>query len=267
MPSYLLRSVKPAETTLYAELVRRGLPADYARRTAQELDDHRADLLADLRADGDTDPVSIADERLGETRKLAKRIASDYQRRSWFGRWPLVSFLLAPPLVLCAVWYACVLGIFAISAVAHWFGGPGMPAEYTTGRNIEAAWGFYYFSVTVFSFLIPCLVAYWYSRFALTAAQSRAYLLMACLSFGLMDGLVYHQVWINPDYANRAANGFGVYFGDAAAMSQFFSRPIQLAQLLAPVLVGVALLWRDNRRRAGAMLATSIETDPTRLAA
>lgn len=267
MPSSLLRSAKPAETTLYAELVRRGLPADYARRTAEELDDHRADLLADLHAAGAENAEAIADEQLGETRKLAKRIASDYQRRSWFGRWPLTSFLLAPPLVLCAVWCACVLGIFAISAVAHWLDGPGMPAEYTTGRNIETAWGFYYFAVTAFSFLVPCVVAWWYSRFALTGAQSRAYLLIACLSFGLMNGLVYHQVWIVPNNADRAMNGFGVYFGDATAMAQFFSRPIQLAQLLTPVLVGVVLLWRDNLQRKSALLATTIDTEATSLAA
>jgi hypothetical protein len=153
------------------------------------------------------------------------------------------------------------MGIFAISAVAHWLDGPGMPAEYTTGRNIEAAWGFYYFAVSVFSFLIPCVVAWWYSRFALFGAQSRAYLLLACLSFGFMNGLVYHQVWIDPDNAERAMNSFGLYFGETTAMAQFFARPIQLAQLLAPALVGVTLLWRDNRRRAGALLATAIETE------
>lgn len=239
-------------SALYAELIRRGLPADYARRTAGELDDHRADLLADLRTNRAEDPEGVADERLGATRKLARKIAADYQRRSWFGRWPLLSFLLAPPALLIACWAALIGGVAALSALLHWLDGPGMPAEYTAGRNLESAWGFYYTAIVVFSFLVPVALAWWYGRFALFGAQSRVYLLVACLSFGLMNGLVYHSVWPDPENAQRAVNGFGLMLGYPSAMIQHYAKPVQLAQLLAPLLVGGLLLARDERRRRAA---------------
>lgn len=257
------RSVEP---TLYAELIRRGLPADYAQRTADELDDHRADLLADLHSADADNPDEIANERLGETRQLAKKIARDYQRRSWFGRWPLISFLIAPVVILNAVWTAIIYAIYLVGVFVIWTTGGSLEGG-EAGRDTGSAWVFYYVVLIAFSFLIPCAVTWWYSRYALLGAQSRAYLLAACLSFGFMNGLVYHDVWVDPDNAEVAMNGFGMMLGDVSTMTKFFLRPIQLAQLLAPVLVGVVLLHRDRRRRLNALLAAPACEGPVRVAA
>lgn len=248
------RSAKaePAETTLYAELIRRGLPTDYARRTAEELDDHRADLLADLRAQHADDPEGVANERLGETRALAKRIAGDYQRRSWFGRWPLVSFLLLPPVLLVVAWTALINAVVGVGMLVNWMVGPTAPGE--AMRNVESAWAFYYVAVCIFSFAVPVVMTWWYSRFALVSAQSRAYLLLACVSFGIMSGLVYHQVWADPNNADRASNVFGIMIAEPVTVARFYLKPVQFAQLMAPVAVGFVLLLQDRHRRLGALL-------------
>lgn len=250
--------IDAAETTLYAELIRRGLPTDYARRTAEELDDHRADLLADLRAQHAEHPEAIANERLGESRALAKRIASDYQRRSWFGRWPLISFLLLPPVLLIAAWTTLFAAIGGLATLAIWI--TGSPGEYTTGRSIESARTFYYFAFAIISVAIPLAVAWWYSRYALTAAQSRVYLLLACLSFGLANGLLHHDLWIDPNDASQAMNGFGMplpYIAAPLELVKYYAQPVQFAQLLIPVLVGGVLLYRDQCRRQRSLFVLS----------
>ncbi|MEO0531670.1 MAG: hypothetical protein AAF266_14010 [Planctomycetota bacterium] len=265
MLSFRSRTAETESPTLYAELIRRGLPTDYARRTAEELDDHRADLLADLRAEHADDPEEIANERLGETRALAKRIAADYQRRSWFGRWPLVSFLLLPPVLLIAVWTGLIYGLVGVGQLVNWALGSTAPGE--AERNLESAWTFYYVAIGVFSFAVPVALAWWYSRFALVGAQSRAYLLLACLSFGLMSGMVYHQVAIDPANADRASNLIGMMIAEPVTMAQHYLKPMQFAQLMVPIAVGVVLLVRDERRRRGALDSVLRPDDVSRVAA
>ena len=158
-----------------------------------------------------------------------------------------------PPVLLVLGWTVLITAIGCLSAFVHWLDGPGMPSEYTNGRNLESAYAFYYGAVTVFSFAFPGLLAWWYSRFALMGAQSRAYLILASVSFGLMNGLVYHSISIDPDNAERALNGFGLMLAKPTTMLAHYAQPLQLAQLLAPLLVGAALFFRDRSRRRAAL--------------
>ena len=91
---------------LYAQLVRRGLPAEYARRAAAELVDHLRDLLDELQAVGmsESQAAAEASHRLGDSRTLVKKTVREYQRRYWCGRWPLITFLLGPIPVLVFTW-------------------------------------------------------------------------------------------------------------------------------------------------------------------
>src|SRR5262245_24633402 len=91
---------------MVAELIRRGLPADYARRAASELADHHRDLVEEMQAAGWTESYALseASRRLGEPRKLVKNTVREYQNRYWCGRWPLLTFLLGPIPGLLVVW-------------------------------------------------------------------------------------------------------------------------------------------------------------------
>ena len=87
------------------ELVRRGLPADYASGAAAELADHHRDVVEELRATGldDSAAETEAAQRLGDRRLLVKKAVREFQRRHWCGRWPLLTFFIGPVVLLIAV--------------------------------------------------------------------------------------------------------------------------------------------------------------------
>lgn len=107
-----------------AELVRRGLPVDYAQHFAAELDDHRRDLLGELRASGfDKCAAEIeAARRLGDDRLLAKRTVREFRQRHWCGRWPLVTFVLAPIPALCLFWLAMATVLMGVTFMCQTLG-------------------------------------------------------------------------------------------------------------------------------------------------
>jgi hypothetical protein len=107
-----------------ADLVRRGLPIDYAQRAAAEFIDHRRDLLSELCAAG-LDEVAADEEAsrlLGDTRMLVEKTVREYRRRFWCGRWPLMTFLLGPLPTMCLVSLAIALILTGIAAAGDAFG-------------------------------------------------------------------------------------------------------------------------------------------------
>ena len=265
-----------AEPTLYTELIRRGLPADYARRTAEELDDHRADLLADLHSADADNPDEIANERLGETRQLAKRIAGDYRRRTWIGRWPVFCFVLAPIPLWITILLLCQSGLWALS---YPFGGPmtdwlGSLSDWNrliTMTSIIMTVYALYFAV------IPSLIAAKLSSLALRSTQSRVWAAAACLSIAVAAASMTYDLKLTLDpggssFAVRTPN-LGAIPGVPALSSRevrvlpHYAECAPLAQLAAPLLAGFVVLRRDQRRRAAAMLATQAPEDRLRVAA
>jgi hypothetical protein len=101
---------------LVVQLVRRGLPVDYAERAVAEFDDHHRDLLGELHAGGwsDSHAAAEATRRLGDSRTLIKKTAREYQRRHWCARWRLITFLFGPVPLLLLSWIALTLAMFCI---------------------------------------------------------------------------------------------------------------------------------------------------------
>jgi hypothetical protein len=122
----------PSRKVMRAELEQRGLPPAYIERLLGELDDHFTDLLeersssmgAARKLEFEADDLQ---ERLGEPTQLAIFAAEQYRARSFWGRHPVVTFVLGPlPLLLiswiiigCAVVWTAE-GITYIGE--HWFG-------------------------------------------------------------------------------------------------------------------------------------------------
>lgn len=260
---------KNAETTLYAELIRRGLPADYARRTAEELDDHRADLLADLRASKAKDPAAIANERLGETRQLAKKIARDYRRRTWIGRWPLLSCVLLPPALLLFSWAIVVLGLLGLGSLVTLAGGePGTiwsPVAYA-----KASW---ILCLVVFAFLVPAGIAWLVSRVALKTTRLRYCALLAVVGVGFLNSLPHHEYRLDPEDPTLAMNLISIPICDPIEPAWFgtslrqLRKPILATQLAVPILVGGLVIAMDERRRRVALLSPTDTDGEGRLAA
>jgi hypothetical protein len=101
---------------MVSDLIRRGLPADYATRAAAEFADHHRDLVEELQATGlsESQATTEASKRLGNARTLMKKTVREYQRRYWCARWPLVTFLLAPIPLLLLSSAATMLALFCV---------------------------------------------------------------------------------------------------------------------------------------------------------
>jgi hypothetical protein len=97
---------------MVSDLIRRGLPAEYAERATTEFADHHHDLVEELQATGlsASQATTEASRRLGDSRTLAKKTVREYQRRFWCGRWRVATFALFPIPLLALLWIATILG-------------------------------------------------------------------------------------------------------------------------------------------------------------
>ena len=163
------------------ELIRHGLPAEYAHRAAAELADHHCDLMEELQASGWTEPQAVleASRRLGELRDLAKRAVREYQRRFWCGRWPLITFFLGPIPSLLLVWLISGLTLFGVGRLAV------LLLDETTATALEPIGQYVVgYSVKIWLTLAsPVLVIGAFCWFAARAAMSRAW---PCVASGMM---------------------------------------------------------------------------------
>jgi hypothetical protein len=97
---------------MVSDLIRRGLPAEYAQRTAAEFADHHRDLVEELQSTGfsESQAITEASRRLGDSHTLAKKTVRAYQRQHWCGRWRIATFVLFPIPLLALLWLATILG-------------------------------------------------------------------------------------------------------------------------------------------------------------
>lgn len=79
-------------------LLRQGVPRRYAARIVRELSEHRDDLEAEGLAAGQPpdEARSAAREKLGDINEVAKELLAAKRRSYWWGRHPVVSFVLLP---------------------------------------------------------------------------------------------------------------------------------------------------------------------------
>src|SRR6266850_859778 len=99
----------PSRDELRSELRRQRLPRAYITRLLAELDDHYEDLLEERSTSmGAARKLQLEQDdlrqRLGEPAQLALFAAEKYHARSFWGRHPLVTYLLGPLPLLIAMW-------------------------------------------------------------------------------------------------------------------------------------------------------------------
>jgi hypothetical protein len=122
---------------LRSELRRQGLPRAYITRLLAELDDHYEDLLEERSTSmGAARKLQLEQddlhERLGEPAQLALFAAEQYHARSFWGRHPLVTFLVAPLPLLMATWVTYCLAVWMITYCVYCIG------SWTTNWNVES---------------------------------------------------------------------------------------------------------------------------------
>lgn len=169
---------------VFTELVRCGLPGDYARRAAAEIADHHRDLIDELEAGGMSGPqaVSEASRRLGEPRTLVKKTVREYQRRFWCVRWPLITFLIAPLPVLFATWIVAALSLKYVSVLYFRWNG-------LEEHDLATLWVKYACMITLL-IVIPTLVTYAFAKLATRAALGWSWILLAACLVGVFAGTI-----------------------------------------------------------------------------
>lgn len=115
-------SNQPTLELLRRELRHRGLPRRYVERVVGELADHQSDIDSEAAAAGAIVRVDAA-HRLGDPAALADHVVETYQRRTFAGRHPVLTFVVAPLPALLAGWAVAYLVMAALGAA--WFAAIG----------------------------------------------------------------------------------------------------------------------------------------------
>jgi hypothetical protein len=159
---------RPSLDTLRTELKHRGLPRAYIERLLSELDDHYTDLLEErstsMGAARKLQPSSVeVQQQLGDPTQLAIYAAEQYHARSFWGRHPLVTFLITPLPLFAVCWLAFGVAIgLVLSAIRY-----GVNALGWTEWVIANLDDYVYLEATLFAFLcwyitvLPPLTAAW----------------------------------------------------------------------------------------------------------
>lgn len=225
---------------LTAELVRRGLPRAYIERLSEELDDHIADLIDQRRNAMSMDAGQRFDieQRMGSTSELAIAAHTQYRRRTFWGRHPIFTFLVAPVPITLLSWIGFLFAaLWASKCVALVLGD-----AYRFEGTVATEWppllfamvgAFLYLVVVAPPLLAVCLFA-WLAR---RAEVGWRWTLCAVLLVSLLAGL--SQCGIEPPLQTGRGQLF-LGFGTRGQLAQ-------LGQFLLPLFVGLWLALRPPR--------------------
>ena len=120
----------PSRDELRSELRRQRLPQAYIVRLLAELDDHYEDLLEERSTSmGAARKLQVPQngqedlqQRLGEPAQLALFAAEKYHARSFWGRYPWVTYLLLPLPLLVVCWIVYGVAYWAITSGIYFVG-------------------------------------------------------------------------------------------------------------------------------------------------
>jgi hypothetical protein len=184
---------------LEQELQRQRLPRAYVERLLAELDDHVVDLQDERQTDMKTagKPETEAankqlasvlniDGLLGDPAQLAAFAEQQYRRRSFLGRHPIITFLIAPlPLVLAGI--VAIAACFAVIDMVVGYLFPKFdPHDYTVTYIMTGALVFWLLVVVP-----PLTAAVFLCRIARRNAVNCRWTIAACVLVSLYCGLLF----------------------------------------------------------------------------
>jgi hypothetical protein len=97
---------------LVTALRRQGLPRAYVDRLVEELSDHTTDLFLE---DQSMDAQQEVEARLGSPEQLAAVAKAEFQKRTFAGRHPAVTFLAGPIIAVTGTFAASIMLLFAVT--------------------------------------------------------------------------------------------------------------------------------------------------------
>jgi hypothetical protein len=244
-------SIPNALDGFIAQLTRRGLPIEYAERAGAELADHYGDLVTEQRAAGLDEPAAAAEatRRLGDSRMLVRKTVREYQRRYWCGRWPLISFVLAPiPAFICA-WFVASLVSFqtykVLGCAGEWLG-MAAPAPATIGILKLILLGG---STAVAA---PLALTFLYCRLARRAGCGRPWAALSVVQIAFLAGLLNFGVDYQRGILFFEPTGLrGIFFAPTftAFLQSCSVQPLQAVQFAIPLAAFGLLVWHERHEQ------------------
>jgi hypothetical protein len=219
---------------LHGDLVRRGLPAPYAVRFVQELDDHWQDLFQE-QEDGMTTGImaEMIEKRLGSPEELADSAVAQFRAASFAGRHPVLTFVLAPIPAVTAGWALFFLTAYFVSLGLDALLGYGARSIHTPESELPAALDQALRAVLLLgAFLPPAVVAFLWYRLFRRSGRWWLWGLASCLLVAVAAGLYYSHLTF-PTATERGSLTLG--FSNVGSAQQFvqFSVPLGVAGLCA----------------------------------
>jgi hypothetical protein len=230
---------------LQAGLLRRGLPEDYVKRAVQELADHHADLR-EAQQPGMTGGEAVAWQELGDVDRLGDELVRKYHARSFAGRHPLLTFVVAPLPTILAMWSATFVGFWL--AVWGVLEAVSCVVDARTWADAEppplVEWVLMALQPALF-YVPPAVVAWSFCRTARRSGRGPAWGAASCLLLALLAMFVVFDLR-GPHDGQAASLMVGLW-------SLGFSQkhlPItnQLLHMAAPLAVGMLAIWQTRRR-------------------
>jgi hypothetical protein len=231
---------RPWLKQLRRELFREGLPGWYIDRLVGELADH----ITDCQQESASMDAQQACESLGTAVELAASARQEFDRRSFAGRHPILTFVVGPVACVPLLFVACMLLLFGagwgIATGLEW-AASGLEAEVsqsTTARIEFWAAGL----LNLYGRFVPFALAAWmYCRIGRRMASPR-WSVIACLITAAIALFVFTK-----STPGTETSGGSYMIGLAVPPA-----PRQMLQLVPPLLIGAWFLWqvRGNRRHA-----------------
>jgi hypothetical protein len=182
---------------LQRNLLRRGLPRDYVNRAVQELADHHADLVEAAPENGAATTGDAAWQRLGNVDSISKELARKYHQRTFAGRHPVLTFVIAPFPAMLLFWvatFAVTWGTISVVGSA-WLDEAETSAmrDMMQPENRIAVWSAYaiHFATLV---VPPVIGALWYCRLARRSGRGIRWAAAACALVTLLACLVFSDL-------------------------------------------------------------------------
>jgi hypothetical protein len=206
-------------------LRRKGLSAAYIRRFMDELGDH-CDDLCEKRENMDVNSISAL---LGMPEELATRARRELVGRTFVGRHPLVTFVVAPlPAAILAIVGVCVAFMLVLNVI------PDDPS----GDNHLPAWGAmllqtFVWSIRYLPFVCGAIVFCLLARSTVSACR---WSFVACALVALVAGLFAVHLTLPTD---------GPFSGSLIIGLELPPKRMQVPQALAPLAIWAAFAWRE----------------------
>lgn len=187
---------------LRARLLGIGIPAGYVARLTRELEEHRRDVLEELRDAGVSGGAAELEvnARMGSFDELAVQLSTTLRRSTWCGRHPVVIFCVLPVLTFMASFALALALVIGVAEVAGWqeYRAKLTPGHWmlATGLAQGVRWALF------------AAIPFWFCWLARSAFCGYRWAFATCLVFSL-HGLLHQFSIVAPAVGGKGSLSWG----------------------------------------------------------